>query len=75
MEFFGHVIDGKEVPSIDGATMETIDPYTQKAWATVALGGKADADRAIAAACKAFDTGPGHGRHDGHGQADHAGPA
>jgi len=58
MEFFGHVIDGKEVPSIDGATMETVDPYTQQAWATVALGGKADADLAIAAARKAFDEGP-----------------
>ena len=58
MEFFGHIIDGEEVPSLDGATFETVDPYTQEVWATVALGSKADADKAIAAARKAFDEGP-----------------
>ena len=58
MEFFGHIIDGVEVESLDGARMTTIDPYTREPWAEVALGGKADADRAIAAARKAFDEGP-----------------
>ncbi len=58
MQFYGHVIDGAEVESIDGARMDTIDPYTQQPWAQVALGGKADAERAIAAARKAFDSGP-----------------
>ena len=38
--------------------MADVDPYTQEQWATVACGGKADADRAIAAARKAFDEGP-----------------
>jgi aminomuconate-semialdehyde/2-hydroxymuconate-6-semialdehyde dehydrogenase len=58
MDFYGHIIDGQEVPSLDGATMPDIDPYTREAWATVACGGKADADRAVAAARKAFDEGP-----------------
>ena len=39
MEFYGHIIDGQEVASIDGATMEDVDPYTREAWATIALGG------------------------------------
>ena len=58
MEFFGHIIDGQEVASLDGATMDDVNPYTREVWATVALGGKADADRAVAAARKAFDEGP-----------------
>lgn len=58
MDVYGHIIDGEEVPSIDGATMADIDPYTREPWATVACGGKADADRAVAAARRAFDDGP-----------------
>lgn len=58
MENFGHIIGGQEVPSIDGRTMETIDPFTQQPWAQVALGSSADADRAVAAAREAFDSGP-----------------
>jgi aminomuconate-semialdehyde/2-hydroxymuconate-6-semialdehyde dehydrogenase len=58
MDFYGHIIDGQEVPSLDGATMADIDPYTREQWATIALGGQADADRAVAAARTAFDEGP-----------------
>jgi aminomuconate-semialdehyde/2-hydroxymuconate-6-semialdehyde dehydrogenase len=58
MERFGHVIDGQEVDALDGATMPSIDPYTQQPWAEVALGGRADAERAVTAARKAFDEGP-----------------
>ena len=58
MDVFEHVIAGKEIPSIDGATMPDIDPYTQEQWATVALGSAADADLAVAAAREAFDHGP-----------------
>lgn len=58
MDFYGHIINGEEVPSLDGATMPDIDPYTREQWATIALGGKADADRAVAAAREAFDNGP-----------------
>ncbi len=58
MDFYGHIIDGQEVPSLDGATMADIDPYTREPWATIALGGKIDADRAVQAARRAFDEGP-----------------
>lgn len=56
--FFGHIIEGEEVGSLDGATFDDIDPYTREPWAAVALGGKDDANRAIASARKAFDEGP-----------------
>ena len=56
MERFGHVIDGVE--EIDGATFDSVDPWTREPWATVALGGAAEADRAVAAARRAFDEGP-----------------
>jgi aminomuconate-semialdehyde/2-hydroxymuconate-6-semialdehyde dehydrogenase len=58
MDAYGHIIDGEEVPSLDGATMADIDPYTREPWATIACGGQADADRAVAAARRAFDDGP-----------------
>ena len=58
MDFYGHIIDGAEVPSVDGATMPDIDPYTREQWAVIACGGKPDADRAVAAARAAFDHGP-----------------
>ena len=37
MEQFGHVIDGRE--ESDGATFDSVDPWTREPWATVALGG------------------------------------
>ncbi|MGN6609922.1 MAG: aldehyde dehydrogenase [Jatrophihabitans sp.] len=55
---FGHVIDGVEVGSVDGAAFDTVDPWTRQPWARVALGGRLDADRAVAAARRAFDEGP-----------------
>jgi acyl-CoA reductase-like NAD-dependent aldehyde dehydrogenase len=55
--FFGHVIDGIEVESLDGARFETVDPWTREPWAEVALGGQADTHRAVAAARNAFDDG------------------
>lgn len=58
MDFYGHIIDGVEGPSADGATMADIDPYTQEPWASIACGSKSDADRAVAAARRAFDEGP-----------------
>ena len=35
--FFGHIIDGKEVESADGARFETVNPWTREPWAEVAL--------------------------------------
>ena len=58
MEFFGHVIGGREVESLDGARMPVVDPYLREPWAQAAAGGPADADRAVAAARAAFDSGP-----------------
>jgi len=58
VEFFGHVIDGQEVESLDGRRMDTVDPYLREPWAQAAVGGTEDADRAVAAARRAFDTGP-----------------
>jgi aminomuconate-semialdehyde/2-hydroxymuconate-6-semialdehyde dehydrogenase len=55
---FGHIIDGEEVGSLDGATFDSVDPWLREPSAEIALGGKADAERAIAAASKAFDEGP-----------------
>ena len=48
-------IDGESVDSIDGETFETSDPYTGRAWATIPRGKKADAERAVEAADKAFN--------------------
>jgi len=56
VEQFGHVIDGRE--ESDGATFDSVDPWTREPWATVALGGAAEAHRAVAAARRAFDEGP-----------------
>lgn len=58
MDHIRHVIDGELVDSADGATFETVNPYTQQAWATVARGSTEDANRAAASARKAFDEGP-----------------
>jgi acyl-CoA reductase-like NAD-dependent aldehyde dehydrogenase len=56
-EVFGHVIDGEVVPSLDGATMEVIDPSTGVAVAVAAAGAAADVDRAARSARAAFDDG------------------
>lgn len=56
--FYGHIIDGAEVESQDGARFDTIDPWTREPWAQVALGSTVDAGRAVDAARTAFDEGP-----------------
>ncbi|HEX7660709.1 MAG TPA: aldehyde dehydrogenase [Pseudonocardiaceae bacterium] len=58
LPFFGHVIDGVEVDSVDGARFSSVDPWTRETWAEIALGSTVDADRAVAAARRAFDEGP-----------------
>ncbi len=58
LEYFGHVIGGVEVDSIDLARFESVNPWTQKAWAEIALGSGDDARAAVAAARTAFDDGP-----------------
>lgn len=57
-EFFGHVIDGQEVASVNGATFEVWNPWTQEVWAEAAEGGPEDAARAVTSSRRAFDEGP-----------------
>ncbi len=49
------VIGGEQVDAADGQTFDIVNPATGKVIATAPLGGKADVDRAVAAARKAFD--------------------
>lgn len=52
------LIGGHWVPSVSGKTFETINPATGEVICRVAEGDKADVDLAVAAARKAFETGP-----------------
>lgn len=56
--FFGHLIDGEEVPSADGAIFDVWNPWTQEVFAQAADGGPEDASRAVESARTAFDQGP-----------------
>jgi 5-carboxymethyl-2-hydroxymuconic-semialdehyde dehydrogenase len=53
-EGIGHMIDGKIVPSISGATFETKSPVDNAVLASVARGNAEDIDRAATAASVAF---------------------
>ncbi|MCE2805907.1 MAG: aldehyde dehydrogenase family protein [Gemmataceae bacterium] len=52
------LIDGKWRPSVSGKTFETVDPATNQVICRVAEGDSADIDLAVAAARRAFDSGP-----------------
>ena len=52
------LINGKWVAAESGKTFDTINPATGEVIAKVAEGDKADIDKAVKAARKAFDTGP-----------------
>lgn len=52
------LIDGRWVSSASGKTFETTDPSTGKVICHVAEGDKTDIDLAVAAARRAFDSGP-----------------
>lgn len=58
LPFFGHVIDGVESSQGAGDSFDSIDPWTRRPWAHAALGGRREADAAVAAARRAFDEGP-----------------
>ena len=53
-----HYIDGSFVDSIDGDTFDVLDPVTNETYVQAAAGKKADIDRAVAAARRAFTEGP-----------------
>jgi acyl-CoA reductase-like NAD-dependent aldehyde dehydrogenase len=54
---FGHVLDGEVVPSLDGVTMDVVDPATGSVVARAADGSAADVERAVLSARAAFDDG------------------
>ena len=56
-EWFGHFIDGKELPSEDGSTLSILDPASGLEFARVAKGAPVDVDRAVRGARKAFEDG------------------
>ncbi|HEY1962392.1 MAG TPA: aldehyde dehydrogenase family protein [Rhizomicrobium sp.] len=49
-------IDGKWVDPVEPKTLEVIDPSNEEAFARISLGSKADVDKAVAAAKRAFRT-------------------
>jgi aminomuconate-semialdehyde/2-hydroxymuconate-6-semialdehyde dehydrogenase len=53
-----HLVGDAWIPSADGATFESRDPHDGSLLAEVAAGGAPEADRALAAARRAFDEGP-----------------
>ncbi len=57
-ERFDQLIDGKWVPSSDGGTIESENPYTGRTWATVPKSTKSDVEAAISAADAAYRRGP-----------------
>lgn len=70
MQEFKLWIDGAWADATDGATFDSVNPGTGEAWATLAAGGPADAEKAVAAARKAFDDGRWSGlSHEERGQA------
>ncbi|NKQ51757.1 aldehyde dehydrogenase family protein [Amycolatopsis sp. K13G38] len=51
-------IGGQWLDAADGAELPSVDPATGEVFASVACGGAADVDRAVAAARAAFENGP-----------------
>jgi aldehyde dehydrogenase (NAD+) len=49
-------IDGKWVDPVKAKTLEVINPANEEPFAKISMGSKADVDKAVAAARKAFDT-------------------
>ena len=57
MRQFPHLyIDGQWVDPVEPRHTELVDPAREEPWARVAVGGAADAERAVAAARHAFDS-------------------
>jgi acyl-CoA reductase-like NAD-dependent aldehyde dehydrogenase len=53
---YGLYIAGEDLPAASGETFEAINPTTGKPWATHALAGREDVDRAVHAARSAFES-------------------
>ncbi len=57
MKHYQMYIDGEWCDAADGATLQSINPANGKAWATVAVAGEAEVNRAVAAADRALKQG------------------
>ena len=53
-----HYINGEFVDSLDGSTFDVLEPVSNETYVQAAAGKKADIDRAVEAARKAFTEGP-----------------
>jgi len=51
-------IGGEWVDAVSGASFESFNPYTARAWARIPRAGAEDVDRAVQAAHTAFESGP-----------------
>lgn len=58
MKKYQHFISGQYVDPVEGQWMDTIDPYTGKAWAQIPRGSAKDVDLAVQAASRAMREGP-----------------
>jgi acyl-CoA reductase-like NAD-dependent aldehyde dehydrogenase len=56
MTEYGLYIGGEDVPAASGATFDAFNPTTGQSWATHALAGAEDLDRAVRAAGAAFES-------------------
>ncbi len=58
MKHYQMYIDGEWCDAEDGATLKSINPASGEVWATVAVAGEAEVNRAVAAADRALKYGP-----------------
>ncbi|HEY0212975.1 MAG TPA: aldehyde dehydrogenase [Paenirhodobacter sp.] len=58
MEILANYIDGDWRPAVAGGLLDCQNPYTQEVWGQIARSQAADADLAVAAAQRAFVSGP-----------------
>ena len=58
MKTYQLYIDGQFVDPVEGSWFESIDPYRGEPWARIPRAGRADVDRAVAAAKRAMWEGP-----------------
>jgi acyl-CoA reductase-like NAD-dependent aldehyde dehydrogenase len=58
LKHYDQYIGGQWAGAQSGERLETVNPFTGQAWATVPRSGAADVDRAVRAARAAFDDGP-----------------
>ena len=58
MKHYQMYIDGEWVDASDGARLESINPATGEIWATAAIAGEVEVNRAVAAASRAMKSGP-----------------